>query len=281
VIATALLSLALAAGAPRSSGTAQEGGLPAAGPKVESAGAPDAGCGLPPLAGGARPWRTGETLTFDLELLGVVKTGTMQLSVDRPMSGGKIVPLRARARTTSAIANLKRFTAVGLSWIEVGTLLPERYRDEADENGVRKMSDARILPAGSRLVIEHQFGERTGRTAHPRSGPVLDPLSTLAYLRAARLEPGARYCFDLVANRRFWRVEATVAADAEKVETPAGRFDTVRVDATARRADRPGDRPRPVHLWLSRDPRRLLVAVVSEVDLGPVRASLSEVRGAR
>jgi hypothetical protein len=36
-----------------------------------------------------------------------------------------------------------------------------------------------------------------------------------------------------------------------------------------------------VHLWLSRDPRRLLVAVVSEIDLGPVRATLSGVRGAR
>jgi hypothetical protein len=110
---------------------------------------------------------------------------------------------------------------------------------------------------------------------------VLDALSTLFYLRAARLAPGDRFCFDLVANRRFWRLEGTVAARREKVETPAGKFDTVRVDTTTRRADRPEEKPRPMHLWFSADARRLPVAIVSEIDLGPVSATLSAVRGTR
>lgn len=238
-------------------------------------------CGLPEPAGDERPWRTGETLTYDLDVLGVVKTGTLQLSVERPMSGGKIVPLRARARTDSAVASLKAFTGVALSWIVAATLLPERYRDETDEDGLRKVSDARLLPARATVSIEQQVGERTTRSAIPRTGDVLDPLSALARLRAARLAPGDRFCFDLVANRRFWRLEGSVAAKSEKVDTPAGRFDTLRVDATARRADRPGAPARPVHVWISRDARRLPVAVVSEVDVGPVRATLSGVRGAR
>jgi hypothetical protein len=237
-------------------------------------------CGLP-MPDGERPWRTGETLTFDLDVLGVVKTGTLQLSIERPMSGGRIVPLRARAKTTSAVANLKRFTGVALSWIEAETLLPERYRDETDEDGLRKISDARLLPRRPEVAIEQQVGERKTRTAIPRAGDVLDPLSALARLRAARLAPGDRFCFDLVANRRFWRLEGSVAAKTEKIDTPAGRFDTLRVDAMARRADRPGAPPRPLHVWLSRDARRLPVAVVSEVDVGPVRATLSGVRGAR
>lgn len=267
MIAPLLLSLALAAEPP---------------PAAAAGGAEEAPCGLPPIAAGAeRPWRTGETLTFDLDVLGMVKAGTMQLSVERPMSGGKVVPLRARARTDASVAQLKRFAGVALSWIDAETLLPERYRDETEEDGTRKVSDAHIRPAGPELVIEHRFGEKAGKTAYPRRREVLDALSTLAYLRAARLEPGDRFCFDLVANRRFWHLEGRVAAKAERVDTPAGRFDTFRVDATTRRVDRPGDRPRPVHLWFTRDARRLLVAVVSEVDVGPVRAMLSGVRGAR
>jgi len=239
-------------------------------------------CGLPAARGDDRPWRVGETLTFDLDVLGVVKTGTLQLSVERPLSGGKIVTLRARAKTTSAAANLKRFTGVALSWIDAATLLPERYRDETEEDGVRKISDARLLPPGPDIVLEQEIGAKKTRTAVPRVGDVLDPLSALARLRAARLAPGDRFCFDLVANRRVWRVEASVAAKSERVETPAGRFDTVRVDAVARRADRPPDaRSRPVHVWLLTDARRLPVAIVSEVDVGPVRATLSGVRGAR
>jgi hypothetical protein len=239
------------------------------------------GCELPPLAGGGRPWRTGESLSYDLDVLGMVKAGTLQLAVERPMSGGKVIPLRARARTTTALANVKSFAGVALSWIDAESLLPERYRDEADEDGVRKVSDARILPPAPELVIEYRYGDRTGTATYPRDGEVLDALSTLYYLRAARLAPGDRFCFDLVANRRFWRLEGTVAAKPEKVETPAGRFETLRIDATTRRKDRPEGKARTVHLWFGTDARKLPVAIVSEVDVGPVSATLSAIRGAR
>ena len=237
-------------------------------------------CGLPPLAAGDRPWKTGETLTYDLALLGAVNAGTMQIAVERPMPGG-IVPLRARAKTTQTAASLRPFTGVALSWIDPATLLPERYRDEADEGGVHKVSDARIKPARPELVIEYRYGDSAGKAAYAREGDVLDALSTLFYLRAARLAAGERLCWDLVANRRFWRLEGTVAAKREKVETPAGRFETLRVDATTRRADRPEEKPRPIHLWFSTDPRHLPVAIVSEIDVGPVSATLSSTRGTR
>jgi hypothetical protein len=238
-------------------------------------------CELPPLASGERPWRTGESLSYDLDVLGIVKAGTLQLAVERPMSGGKVVPLRARAKTSTALANVKSFAGVALSWIDAGTLLPERYRDEADEDGVRKVSDAKIPPRAPELVIEYRYGDKAGRASYPRDGEVLDALSTLYYLRAARLSPGDRFCFDLVANRRFWRLEGTVAGKTEKVETPAGRFETLRVDATARRKDRPGDKARPLPVWFATGARKLPVAIVSEVDVGPVSATLSGIRGAR
>lgn len=270
MIAPALLAVALALPAPAGADAPPGAAEPA----------PPA-CGLPPLAAGDRPWRAGETLTFDLDVLGMVKAGTLQITVERPISGGKIVPLRARARTDAAVANVKKFAGVALSWIDAQTLVPERYRDETEEDGVHKVSDARILPAAQELTIEYRFGDRTGKTSYPRERQVLDALSTITYLRAAKLAPGDRFCFDLVANRRFWRLDGQVAAKTEKVDTPAGRFDTFRVDATTRRVDRLDDRPRPIHLWFTRDGRHLLVAVVSEIDVGPVRAVLSSVRGAR
>jgi hypothetical protein len=238
-------------------------------------------CGLPPLPPGDPPWRAGEALSYDLDVLGMVKAGTLQLAVEPSISGGKIVPLRARARTDESVAALKRVTAVALSWVDARTLLPERYRDEAVEGGQHKVSDARLAPAGPVVTIEIRLGDRESRASFPRVREVLDPISALYYLRAARLAPGDRFCFDLVGNRRFWRLEGTVAARTEPVDTPAGRFETLRIDAVARRADDPAARARPIHLWLSSDARRLLVAAVSEIDLGPVRAMLSGVRGAR
>lgn len=238
-------------------------------------------CGLPARApGAAPPWGTGETLQFDLDVLGMVRAGTLELSVAAPMSAGKVIPLKARARTDSSVAALRNVTAVGLSWIDARSLLPERYRDESVEDGVRKVSDTRLSPAGPEVSISYRFGDRAGKAVHPRRGDVLDPLSALYYLRAARLAPGDAFCFELVANRRLWRFEGTVASRTDAVETGVGRLEALRIDAVARRVDAPGARPRPVHLWISTDARRLLVAAVSEVDVGPVRAVLSSLRGA-
>lgn len=238
-------------------------------------------CGLPPRAGGAPPWIVGETLTYDLDLLGMVRTGTMQLSVEQPLSAGKVITLKAIARTDASLAALKNVKAVALSWVDARTLLPERYRDEALEDGVHKTSDTRLAPPGPEITIVHRYGTRDGQETLPRHGDVLDALSALYYLRAARLAPGDRFCFDLVANRRLWRFEGSVAQRSEVLDTPVGRVATLRIDASARRADRPDARARPLHLWLTADARRLLVDAVSEIDLGPVRARLTAVRGAR
>jgi hypothetical protein len=240
------------------------------------------GCGLPPLAG-APPWTTGETLSFDLDLYGMVRAATLELSVGRPMgiSGGRVVPLRARARTDPSVGNLKSLVAIGFSWIDARTLLPEHYREEADEDGVHKVSDVRLTPPGPRIDIDYQVAGKASAGHAPREGAVLDAISAVYYLRAAKLAPGDRICFDLVARGRVWRVEGVVAAKLETLDTAVGKLETLRLDARARLADRPDDPPNEMHVWLSTDSRRLFVASVGEIDAGPVRAMLTGVRGGR
>jgi hypothetical protein len=232
-------------------------------------------CGLPPLREGPPPFRTGEQLGYDIDVMGVVKAGTATLAVEPPMSRGTLVPLRARVRNTSVFAKVRRVKAVALSWVDRATLRPQRYRDEAEEDGVRKVTDSRLDRAGP-VSMTWQLGDKKGVTQFERRADVLDLLSSVYYLRAARLAPGTTMCFDLVANRRFWRFRGTVAARPEKVESAAGAFETLRIDAVLTRADAPTAKPREVHFWFSTDERRLPVAAVSEIDLGPVRAMLSK-----
>jgi len=232
-------------------------------------------CRLPPLRPGALPFRAGETLSYDIDIMGVVKAGSISLEVQPAAFLGTQIPLRARIRNTSVFAKVRRISGMAFSWVDLRTLLPERYRDEILEDGVRKTSDARIAADAGAVTIENQYGEAKKAARFERAGTVLDVLAGAYYLRAARLERGQEMCFDLVAMRRYWRVTARVAA-TERVETPAGIFDTVRVDAEGVRADRP-EVKRPIHLWISTDPRRLMVAAVGEIDLGPVRATLVSV----
>jgi hypothetical protein len=233
-------------------------------------------CGLPPLAG-PPPWRPGERLRMDLSLLGSIKVGEVQFSVERPGAGGAVIPLVGKARNTARFGPLQKLVAVALSWVDATTLRPERYREEADEDGRRRSIDARFVPPGPTVTLENMDRGTRGTSTFDRQGEVLDALSALYLLRAARLSAGDRLCFDLVANGKYWRFAGAVAARPETFEVPAGRFTALRVEGTATRADGAG-KPRPIWAWYSADARRLPLAVVTEVDLGVVSAKLEEAR---
>jgi hypothetical protein len=235
-------------------------------------------CGLPPLLDEPLPFAPGESLTYDVDILRIVKAGTLSLTVEPPISRGTLLPLRARVHTTSIFAKVRRVRGYALSWVGAETLRPQRYRDEAEESGERKSTDTRLDRPGPLTMawsVRDKTGEKKGTTTSARQGEALDLLSMVYYLRAARLRPGEEICFDLVANRRFWRLHGTVAPDSERVESAAGAFDTTRLDAVLTRSDGGGSKRR-VRFWFSNDPRRLPVAAVSEIDLGPVRAVLSQ-----
>jgi len=232
-------------------------------------------CGLPPLAA-ERPWSPGETLSYDVAVMGMVKAGTLQLAADAPMLAGTQVPLRARVRNSSVFAKIRRVKGVALSWVDAASLRPQRYRDDLEQDGVRRTTDTRLDRPGPIVKMAWTSGPQKGVAEFERKQEVLDALSAIYLLRAAELRPGTELCFDLLANRRFWRFRGSVAAEVEQVDTGAGRFPTLRVDGRVARADDPSQ-SRPLHLWFSTDRRKLPVAVVSEVDLGPVQAMLSRV----
>jgi hypothetical protein len=185
-------------------------------------------------------------------------------------------------RNTSVFAKTRKLKAVASAFLDARTLRPQRYRDDAEEDGVRRTTEVRLDDPGPAVTIRWSIGDRKGSREFERQGDVIDLLSTIYYLRAADLSPEREICFDLVANRRYWRLRGRLAAGTERVETPAGAFDAVRIDATLSRLATPDDprvKERPLHLWFSADARRVPVAAVSEVDQGPVRALLA--RGAK
>ncbi|HET8734615.1 MAG TPA: DUF3108 domain-containing protein [Anaeromyxobacteraceae bacterium] len=233
-------------------------------------------CGLPPLRPGPVPWRAGEVLDYDLEVMGMVKAGVMSMEAGKPMFGGTQIPLKASVRNTSIFAKIRRIAGAAFSWVDAKTLLPERARDDVMEDGVQKTSDARLKPDAPTVVVATNFGGQKAETPYERkNAALLDALSAAYYLRAADLKPGQALCFDVVGLRRLWRFKGKVAAKPERVESPGGLFDTLRVEGTIERADKPEVR-RPLYVWISTDPRRVLVGAVSEIDLGPASALLSK-----
>src|SRR5207245_2493688 len=90
-----------------------------------------------------------------------------------------------------------------------------------------------------------------------------DMLSTFLYLRALPLKAGTPVCLEVYAARKMWTMAGAVGP-REPIESPLGKFGTVRVDLTATRLDDAAVK-RSAHVWITDDDRRLPVVAVGEV----------------
>jgi len=216
----------------------------------------------------ARPWHAGERLRFEVDVRGA-RAGDASLTVVAAGGAGS-VEVGLDARQTS----LGRATFQARSRLRAGSLRPGPFHDEQDGWGGRRSTEAVLDRSPNAVRVAWQAGGRTGMNAYLRGPAVLDFASAVPYLRAASLAPGARFCFDAVGATSYWRVDGRVGPGTERVATPAGRFEAVRLDATLRRADG-GGTPVALRLWIATGAMRLPVAAEAETALGTVRARLA------
>ncbi|OFX21467.1 MAG: hypothetical protein A2V77_04905 [Anaeromyxobacter sp. RBG_16_69_14] len=229
-----------------------------------------ASCGPPPLS--ERPWGPGERLNFDVHALGATQKSGLSLVVDPVPVEGSPAAMRLAAAATFR-SPFYKVRGAAQSWIDARTLLPTRFHDESSD-GKSRSTDSQLDRPGPVVRVNWVNGGKRGMNGFLRGPAVLDLLSALYYLRAARLVAGTAFCFDVVGGRTYWRLSGHVQPGTEETKAPAGRADAIRLDGVAVQSDDPSRRYQ-LHLWLSADARRLPVAMTIETRLGRVRAALA------
>jgi hypothetical protein len=229
-----------------------------------------ASCGPPPLSS-ERPWEPGERLTYDVHAFGATQKSGLSLSVEQVPVAGSPAAMRLAAAATFR-SSFYRMRGAAQSWIDARTLLPTRFHDESGD-GKSRSTDSQLDRPGLAVRVNWVNGGKRGMNAFVRGPAVLDLLSALYYLRAARLVAGTPFCFDVVGGRTYWRLSGHVQPGTEETKAPAGRAHAIRLDGVAVQSDDPSRRYQ-LHLWLSADARRLPVAMTIEARLGRVRAAL-------
>ncbi len=228
-----------------------------------------ANCGPPPLSPD-RPWAASERLTFDIKALGVTEKSGLSLAVETS-AGSTAIDLTA---TTHFRGPFIRMRGSARSWISPVTLLPSRYHDEADRNGTFRSTDSQFDRPGPSVRVNWLNGSKRGMNAFLRGPAVLDLLSALFYLRSAQLVAGTTFCFDVVGGRTYWRVTGRVLPGTQRMNTPTGSIEALRLDGSAARSDDPSHGHK-INLWLSADARRLPLSMTIEAPLGGIRATLA------
>ena len=235
----------------------------------------------PPQKLQATRFAPGEILSFKLDALGA-EAGTFEVRTSLPPAQDKkaAIQLSSRARTSAFIStNVGRYEAYASALLSAD-FAALRYREDVDEGDTHRGTEVLFPPSadGTLAVTATKNGEPEP-VALEANADARDILSALFVFRAQPMKEGAPVCLEVFAGRKIWKVTGHVAAQ-EQVETPMGRFPSMRIDTEAVRVDDARVK-RTAHVWISDDARRLPLVTVGEVRGKVIRATLVATSGAR
>jgi hypothetical protein len=203
----------------------------------------------------------GETLDFNLSWLKVTG-GTARMTIS---PGGddrfRITSVARSSPSFSRIFNVRDEIETTVSRGDFSTL---RYVKRLDEEG-DKQDEVTVVDEG----VATRTRKKVKKVRVPR--PVFDPISLIYHLRTLDLTPGKAHDFDVIADGKLYTVHAR-AVRREKVQTPAGTFDCIRVEPQMISGG--VEREERLFIWYTDDERRLPVRIRTEVKFGAITATL-------
>ncbi len=243
---------------------------------------------LVPLASGAeeqkdsppppriQAFTPGETLTYEVSWSNIVTAGTAVMEVKEERLPNGRVALRFIATSRS----------VGI----VDTVYPVNDK-------VQSLFDPRIMQSlsfnlneshGKKKRVRTLSFDHAGRTVvstlnndPPQTLPipdrVQDALSSLFYLRTLEdFTIGKVHTIEVHDSGKTWSVEVRTLA-REKVKTPAGSFDTIKVK-TFPRYEGVFMNKGEIYIWLTDDCRKIPVLMKSTISIGSIMTTLTDMK---
>ena len=206
----------------------------------------------------------GETLDYNLTWLKITG-GTARMTI--APHGDDSFRITSVAKSSPSFSRIFRVRDEIETTVNRGDFSTTRYVKRLDEEGDKHEEVT---------VIEDGVATRTRRKVKKVRvpDPVFDPISVIYLLRMRDLTPGKTYDFELIADGRLYSVHAR-SVRREKVQTPAGVFDCVRVEP--RMISGGVEREERMYLWYTDDERKLPVRIRTEIKVGAITATLRNV----
>jgi hypothetical protein len=233
----------------------------------------------PPQQLPAARFAAGEVLSYKLDALGA-DVGSFEVRTEAPPPAERsraAVQLSSRAKTNAFVAtNIGRYDAYATSLIG-RDFTPLHYREDSDENDLHRGIELLFPPRDGKLEVKATKNGEPEPFTLPADEGVRDMISTLYLLRLLPLNQVV--CLEVFASRKVWKLTGQMAAK-ESIDTPLGRFPTLRFDGIAIRLDDPKV-ARSAHVWVTDDQRRLPLVAIGEMRGKTVRAQLISAPGMR
>jgi hypothetical protein len=223
---------------------------------------------LGPVAARAE-FAPGEQIEFSVEYL---KIRAAQARITVGQAEGDVWPIIAQAKT-DGLGSLVDVREHLVSYWDSVRLLPRGSDLQAVEVGDRHTDTARFdRENGKAHVRVLRKGKKIEQT-YDLAPDAHDFASALVWMRLQPLAEGGRYEVPVFTTRGPFTLVMTVVGK-ERVETPAGTFDTVKVQVRTAFEGNFASK-RDTFVWFSDDTRHVPVRVSAEFAIGSIVATLS------
>jgi hypothetical protein len=226
----------------------------------------------PPTAALADAFLPGEETTLAIRYLGL-PSGEGTITVGQP--SGDLWPVIFQARTSGLVGLLDVREHLTCLW-DAGTGLSRGSDLRAIELGDHHADSLRFdREAGTATVTVRRRSRRSQKVV-PVPADAHDLTGAVMWLRRQPLAAGQVHRVPVLTGARLFTLAATVEG-TERLDTPAGPFDALRVRARLELSGQFATR-RDVVAWFSDDPRHVLVRLEAEFAFGAVVAELRRYR---
>lgn len=221
------------------------------------------------------PW-DGEQLKYGL-YYSFVKAGTAYIRnrglVD--IGGRPAYLIQTTAFSASVIDAFFKVRDINQSWLDAQTFYSRGYGQSVREGNYKRDEWVIFDPANRRYYGQIQKKEAPREISGPLEADVTDFLTALYYVRAQKLEPGKDIVFDIINREKQYPLIVKVHG-RERVKTPAGNFNCIKVEPQLRGEGIFVAKGKSLTVWLTDDAYRMPVKMKTEVFIGSVSATLLE-----
>jgi hypothetical protein len=222
------------------------------------------------LASPEAPYPIGERMGFSIDYLGM-RVGTASISVGAP--GDRGVPVKLEAHTTGLTGAVYNFRESLVSWLDPGTGLPTYFELNIKENSWKHYDTTEYdRQAGQAIFIQRGKTTSTDKIAVPAD--TIDFLALAFQLRRLPLEPGTRHTFSVLTGTEGAHPVIAEVMDLETVKTKAGDYQALKIRVPTGLSGKFSEK-NPTYLWLSDDPRRVVVKITTDFSFGSGVANLT------
>lgn len=217
----------------------------------------------------AQAFADGETLDYTLKWLKVTG-GTARMTIAPAGEDAEHYRITSVAKSSPSFSRIFKVRDEIETTVAREDFSTVRYVKRLDEEG-DKIEEVTVIEDG----IATRTRKKVKKVSVPR--PILDPISVIYHLRTLDLAVGKTYDLELIADGKRYTVHAKVVR-REKVETPVGVFDCLRVEPQM--VSGGVERNERLFIWYTNDERRIPVRIRTEVKFGAITATLRGVSGA-